>query len=117
MKRNPRILVAVLLGGVIGCSEGSGTKTALSPEAERGKQVYQTACIACHASNPNLAGTLGPAVAGASKELLEAKVIRGEYPPGYTPKRETRAMMPLPHLANDIPALFAYLEAVKAGGS
>ena len=32
-------------------------------------------------------GSVGPAVAGASRELIEAKVLRGEYPPGYTPKR------------------------------
>ena len=36
-------------------------------------------------------------------------MVRGGYPPGYTPKRSTRAMIPLPHLAEKIDALAAYL--------
>ena len=117
MKRISAVLAALLLGGGLGCSEGAdgGGAVALSPEATKGKQVYQTVCIACHASDPNQAGALGPAVAGSSQELLEAKVIHGEYPPGYTPKRDSRAMVPLPHLQPDIPALAAYLDAVKKG--
>jgi hypothetical protein len=41
--------------------------------------------------------------------LLSAKVLRNEYPAGYTPKRDTRAMAPLPHLERELPALAAYL--------
>ena len=48
--------------------------------------------------DPRTDGSLGPAVAGASLELLTARVLRAEYPAGYTPKRETRVMVPLPHL-------------------
>ena len=54
-------------------------------------------------------------MAGAAQELLEAKVIHGTYPPGYTPKRDSRAMAPLPHLQTDIPALAAYLQSVAKG--
>lgn len=42
-------------------------------------------------------------------------MLRNEYPPGYTPKRESRAMLAMPHLAGDIPALHAYLASVAKG--
>jgi len=65
--------------------------------------------VSCHGPEPGRDGPLGPAVKGASRELLEARVLRGTYPPGYTPKRPTRVMPPLPALAADIPALADYL--------
>ena len=77
--------------------------------AKRGEQVYLSNCTACHAHDPGQPGPLGPAVAGASLELLEAKVLRNTYPPGYTPKRDSQAMIPLVHLAPELPALAAYL--------
>ena len=54
-------------------------------------------------------GAVGPALAGSSLALLEAKVIHNEYPPGYQPKRETGNMIPLPHLEPELRALHAYL--------
>ncbi|MBB83009.1 MAG: cytochrome C [Deltaproteobacteria bacterium] len=62
--------------------------------------------------NPAIDGALGPAVAGSSLELLEARVMRGEYPPGYEPKRGSRVMIALPHLAPRIPELAAYLQSL-----
>ncbi len=85
------------------------TPTPLSPLAEQGRTVYQANCTACHNSDPSKPGTVGPAVAGSSRELLEARILRAEYPPGYTPKRETHAMVALPHLAGDVDALAAWL--------
>jgi mono/diheme cytochrome c family protein len=82
----------------------------LSPEAERGRQVYLGSCIACHAADPAQPGAVGPEVKGSSPELLEAKLLRGTYPPGYKPKRPTSAMPPQPQLNRDIPALAAYLK-------
>lgn len=78
----------------------------------QGERVYKVNCIACHNGDPNQKGGIGPAVAGSSAELLEARVIRGTYPPGYKPKRDTQMMIPLPHLEPDIPALAAYLAEV-----
>ena len=78
--------------------------------ARQGEQTYRGVCTACHGLDPTQAGSMGPAIAGASLELLRAKVLRNEYPPGYTPKRETRAMVALPHLKDELPALAAYLE-------
>ena len=85
-------------------------RESLGPEAERGRQVYLSQCTACHATDPSTPGPVGPEVKGASRQLLEAKILRASYPPGYEPKRPTTVMPPQPHLAGDIPALAAYLE-------
>lgn len=80
---------------------------------EAGRGTYNANCIACHSMNPAQDGALGPAVAGASPELIEARVMRGAYPPGYAPKRETKVMIPLPHLEAKLPELAAYLGSLK----
>jgi mono/diheme cytochrome c family protein len=77
--------------------------------AKRGRTVYMANCIACHSQDPAQDGALGPAVAGSSRELLEARVMRGEYPEGYTPKRPSKVMIPLPHLEGELDALAAFL--------
>jgi mono/diheme cytochrome c family protein len=75
----------------------------------RGRQVYAANCTACHHMNPTLDGTMGPPVAGSSHELLAARVLAAAYPPGYTPKRDTGLMQPLPHLRGQLDDLAAYL--------
>jgi mono/diheme cytochrome c family protein len=86
----------------------------LSEQARAGEKIYQNVCIACHNGNPNLDGAIGPANAGASAELLTAKVLHGEYPPGYAPKRPGSTTMPrFEYLADKIPAIAAYLAEVK----
>ena len=77
--------------------------------AARGRTVFMSNCIACHNPDPTQDGALGPAVMGSSQELLEARVIQGTYPEGYTPKRDTKVMVPLNFLQKEIPALAAYL--------
>ena len=94
-------VVAVLAAG---CAQEK-----LSPEAERGRQIYQSQCIACHNPDPAQAGPIGPEVKGASEDVLRAKIVTGGYPQGYKPKRPTQIMQPMPPLANDIPNLAAYL--------
>jgi mono/diheme cytochrome c family protein len=86
------------------------TGPALSPEAERGRAVYQANCTACHNPDPALDGSLGPAVKGSSRALLEARLVRGSYPEGYTPKRGTTLMVPLPALSGSVGDLAAYLQ-------
>lgn len=99
-----RLFLAVALLLVLaGCAEESG------PVA-RGRQVYLTKCAECHNPNPSKNGPLGPAVKGSSKDLLEARILRGTYPPRYTPKRNTAVMQPQPALAPTISDLAAYLE-------
>jgi mono/diheme cytochrome c family protein len=93
----------------LACSEGEASDPQVAL-AKRGEQVFQIHCTACHARNPAQPGPVGPPIAGASLELLQAKVLRNEYPPGYEPKRDTKAMIPLVHLEPELPALAAYLE-------
>lgn len=78
-----------------------------------GRAAYNANCIACHSLDPAQDGALGPAIAGASLALLEARVLRVEYPDGYVPKRTTRVMVPLPHLEPRLVELAAYLESVE----
>ena len=94
-----------------GCADTSDDPQAAL--VRQGKAVYQTDCIACHNPDPAQDGSVGPAVAGASLELLRAKVIHNEYPPGYTPKRDTKMMIALVHREPDLPALEAYLASVS----
>jgi mono/diheme cytochrome c family protein len=78
--------------------------------ADRGQIIYKSNCTACHNQDPSLDGAVGPAIKGSSLELLEARVLRGTYPEGYKPKRETGAMQVFPGLKDEIPALHAYLQ-------
>ena len=102
--RRARLAALALAFAVGGCSESG-----LSPSAERGRQVYLAHCIACHNSDPAQAGAVGPPVRGSSRALLEAKVLNGTYPPGYTPKRPTKVMVPIPAVSPDVGALADYL--------
>jgi mono/diheme cytochrome c family protein len=78
--------------------------------AGRGRQVYLAQCTICHNSDPSKNGPLGPAIKGASRELIEARVLRAAYPPGYKPKRGTAVMQPMPQLASAIDDLAAFLK-------
>lgn len=102
----------------LGCKSKSGSQSLSQSDEDmaaiqKGKAVYQSGCIACHNLNPRLDGALGPAVAGSSLELLEARLLRAEYPAGYTPKRSTKQMVALPQFKNDLPALFKYLQSIQ----
>lgn len=92
---------------------GACTKKESAPisPVEKGKRLYSTHCTACHSPNPKVDGAIGPAIAGSSQELIEARVLRGDYPPGYTAKRKTKLMTTFPFLKDDIPALHAYLNS------
>jgi mono/diheme cytochrome c family protein len=101
--------LALALGAALAlaaCEQGP----ALGPAAERGRQVYLGQCVACHAPDPTQRGPLGPPVKGSPRALLEAKVLRGSYPDGYTPKQNTKLMQPLPNLAASLDDLAAYLQ-------
>jgi mono/diheme cytochrome c family protein len=92
-----------------GCGESQNEGTT---DVERGRRAYLVNCTACHNTDPALPGAIGPAVAGSKRELIEARVMRAEYPPGYTPKQSTHAMVALPQLAGSIDDLAAYLASV-----
>ena len=95
------MLPFVLLVGA--CAQGG------NDAAARGKQVYLAECTACHNSDPAKNGPVGPAVKGSSQELLEARILRASYPPGYSPKRPTSLMPSQPKVASKIPDLAAFL--------
>jgi mono/diheme cytochrome c family protein len=98
-------VVAVALAVAV----GGCTESGLSPSAERGRQIYLAQCTACHNTDPSQPGTIGPPVKGSSRDLLEAKILQGTYPSGYTPKRPTKVMVPMPQVAPELAALADYL--------
>jgi mono/diheme cytochrome c family protein len=104
------VAILAVAGLVSGCANPASV-----PPIERGRRVYMANCIVCHNPDPTKAGSAGPEVAGVSRELLEARVVHGTYPPGYTPKRRTKAMVPLPYLAPRLDDLAAFLAAAANG--
>ncbi len=100
------LALAAIAGG--GCGPHSGDPV------DQGRRVYVANCVACHHVDPSLDGPLGPSISGSSRELLEARVLRAEYPPGHMPSRPTTVMTPLPYLEGEIDALAAYLAAATA---
>lgn len=109
MRAGPFVALVVLVV-LAGCGEDSKAPTTGNGDPNRGRQVYLANCVTCHNPNPSQVGPLGPPVKGASRELLEARVVRGAYPPGYKPKQSTAIMQPMPSLAPAIPDLAAYLK-------
>jgi mono/diheme cytochrome c family protein len=106
--RGLALAAALATAAAVGaCSEPT---TTADPKAERGRQIYLAQCIACHNPDPALAGPLGPPVKGSVRELLEAKILKGTYPAGYTPKRPTNLMPPQSALEAEIPNLAVYLK-------
>jgi len=106
-----------VLYGAVACTKkpdvpADPAQAAQAQLIEKGRQVYQTTCIACHNSDPRKAGPLGPEVDKSSRELLEARIMTATYPPGYKPKRDSKSMAALPHLKNDIEALHAFLNSL-----
>jgi mono/diheme cytochrome c family protein len=94
----------------LACSQGESGGASQATPAQRGKQIYANVCVACHNADPSQPGSLGPPLAGASQALLEAKILRGQYPPGYTPSRPGQTMPRFEHLKDQIGDLAAYLE-------
>jgi len=74
-----------------------------------GKSIYLTRCIACHNTNPKVAGSLGPDIYGSTKELITARVLTATYPTGYTPKRNTKMMVAMPDLKDKLEAIYTFL--------
>lgn len=81
------------------------------PEVEAGRALFMAHCIACHNPDPSRDGSLGPAIKGSPLELVRARVLRGEYPPGYVPKRPTRIMVKLPLTEEDVARIQKFLNA------
>jgi mono/diheme cytochrome c family protein len=115
--RSAAVLVLLLALGACTKREGGNAGGGGAPQAvdlvAKGRVVYQSNCTACHHSDPTKNGPLGPEIAASSLELLTARIMKAEYPPGYKPKRDTRQMAAIPQLQADIPAIHAYLSSLK----
>ena len=110
MPRIGQLIVAALVAAAIaGCSKEGDQSSGKSPDWERGRAVFLANCVACHNNDPTKDGSIGPAIARSSKELLEARVLSTSYPPNYKPKRPTKVMPQFPFLKEEIPYLAAYL--------
>jgi mono/diheme cytochrome c family protein len=115
-KRTAAVKVSLLLSllaplALASCRQEQPKRTidSRAGDVERGKRIYLANCVACHHSDPARNGPIGPAIQGSSRALIEARVITGTYPPGYTPKRQTKAMPPMPYLKSAVPDLAAFL--------
>ena len=76
---------------------------------DAGRRAYAANCTACHNPDPTKVGSVGPAIAGSPPDLVRARVLRAEYPAGYTPQRDTHLMPAQPFLAPQVESLAAYL--------
>lgn len=104
------ILLLVLGAGVLELHTACQKKaTSNDPKVARGQILFSAHCISCHNANTALDGALGPAIKGSSLELVEARVLRGEYPAGYNPKRPTHIMQKLPLTEENVADIVAYL--------
>ena len=103
------IVTALFATTLIGCSKENDQSSGKSPDWQRGRSVFLANCIACHNNDPSKDGSIGPAIAGSSKELLEARVLSTSYPANYKPKRPTKVMPQFPFLKEELPYLAAYL--------
>lgn len=106
-------LFAFLLLVFFGCSKDSGppTTAAKGGDPRRGRGIYLANCAACHNADPSRDGSVGPAIKGSPRELVEARILKASYPPGYTPKRKSSLMPAMPYLKSAVPDLVAFLNS------
>ena len=118
MTRRAGVALCVALASMLLSSCDGVPDVPLSEAGERGRKFFRYICAVCHnGANPHANGIQGPAVAGSSTELLEAKVLRGVYPQGYQPKRNTALMQKLPFITREqIGDLAAFLAEIPAPG-
>lgn len=106
LRTTAAVLASIWVLHVAACSEPAPLSA-----AERGRRAYLANCAVCHNPDPAQPGSQGPPIAGASRALVDARVVRGEYPPGYTPQRPTHIMPAQPLLAAKVDDLAAFLAA------
>ena len=84
---------------------------ALTTDIEKGRMVYFAYCVSCHNNNPKKTGSIGPAVYGASIDVLAQKIVFGKYPENYSPKITSKIMPLMPHLKKEISNLHAFINS------
>ena len=83
----------------------------LTADIKKGRSVYFVHCASCHNLNPKKPGSIGPAVYGASIDVLIQKIVSGKYPENYRPKRTSKIMPLMPHLNKEISNLHAFINS------
>ena len=83
----------------------------LTNDIEKGRRVYFANCVSCHNSNPKKTGSIGPEVYGLSIDVLTQKIVSGNYPENYKPKRTSKIMPSMPHLKKEISNLHAFINS------
>src|SRR4030067_201982 len=112
MRDGPPEVVSVLHVARNGQREGGERRSASSTPRGAGAGRRGRGALVrgapCHNRDPGKDGPIGPAVKGSSEALVEARLLRGGYPPGYTPKRDSKVMPARPALARGVadPAAF-----------
>ena len=106
------IIPVVLVFFIVGCNN-ENTDKQYSDNFYKGKQVYRSNCTSCHNSDPRKPGPIGPEIAGADSLVLRSMILTGKPPIGVKPKWPDAEMAPLPHLENQIPYLYEFLQAYK----
>ena len=84
---------------------------ALTNDIEKGRMVYFANCVSCHNNNPKKPGSIGPVVYGVPIDVLTQKIVSGEYPENYRPKRTSKIMPLMPHLNSEISNLYAFINS------
>ena len=100
------IAILILMGGLFICC---ASVTLAKGDPAKGKKVYLRLCANCHGKDPAWGNFRNPAVTGSSRELLEARILRAAYPPGYKPKKTTKKMPAFPREEPNIDDLYAFL--------
>jgi mono/diheme cytochrome c family protein len=113
--RDATVAVLGVASAVLAAACSGGGETRLSPAAQRGRAVYLNVCVACHNADPRQDGTIGPNLVGTSRELLEWRVTKAQYPPGYLAKRATHVMPAFPQLAGEVDDLYAFISEATKG--
>lgn len=117
MTRRKNLFLILCCAAALSACTKESEDTGRSPEWSRGRAVFIANCVACHNPDPSKDGSIGPAINGSSKELVESRVLRGTYPPDYEPKRKTKIMPSFPFLETEIPYLVAYLRDTSAANN
>ena len=84
---------------------------ALTNDIEKGRMVYFANCVSCHNNNPKKHGSIGHVVYGVPIDVLTQKILSGEYPENYRPKRKSKIMTLMPHLNSEISNLYAFINS------
>ena len=89
----------------------NNNNVALKTDIEKGRTLYFANCVSCHNNNPKKPGSLGPEVYGVPLDVLTQKIVSGEYPENYRPKRTSKIMPLMPHLNKEILNLHAFINS------